>query len=94
MDGVVGGWGGAPHTCAHAHVCTCTHMHAWVNMIISCKWPPPVGESLGKPYDVICAMCMCVHVCHRLEYRREHSMVQWKLLSLFLYLFCDKKFGR
>ena len=37
-------------------------------MIISCKWPPPLGESLGIPYDVICMcahvfMCMLVHVC-------------------------------
>ena len=59
--GVGGGWE-CPHTCAHA--CTCTHAHMHVlNMIISCKWPPPLGESLGIPYDVICACaCMCVHV--------------------------------
>ena len=55
------------HTCAHAHMhmhtCTCTHAHACVvNMIISCKWPPPLGESLGIPYDVIC-VCTCMHVC-------------------------------
>ena len=65
----VGGWGwavvgGAPHTCAH--VCTCMHAHAHVvNMIISCKWLPPLGEFLGISYDVIHAcmcMCMCVHV--------------------------------
>ena len=70
--GGVGGWGwgvvgGCPlHTCAHAH--TCTHAHACVvNMIISCKWPPPLGEYLGIPYDVICAWvhvhvraCACV----------------------------------
>ena len=68
--GAVGGWGwgvvgGDPHTCAH--VCTCTHAHACVlNMIISCKWPPPFGESLGILYDVIhaCAcMCVCVYMC-------------------------------
>ena len=50
-----GGWlGGTPthmHMHAHAHV---------VNMIISCKWPPPLGESLGIPYDVI-HTCMCMH---------------------------------
>ena len=50
----VGGWGWGwlrvPPT--HVH----THMHV-VNMIISCKWLPPLGESLGIPYDVI---CMCV----------------------------------
>ena len=56
-----GGWlGGAPYTRAHA--CTCTHTHARVvNMIISCKWLPPLGEYLGIPYDVIRA-CMRVHV--------------------------------
>ena len=57
--------GGAPHTHAHAH--TCTQVHAcMVNMIISCKWLPPLGESLGFPYDVICTrtcMFMCVHMC-------------------------------
>ena len=64
-EGVNGwGWGmvgGAPHTRAHAR--TCTHAHAHVlNMIISCKWLPPMGESLGISYDVICA-CACMHVC-------------------------------
>ena len=59
----VGVVGGAPHTCAHARACTHTHAHV-LNMIISCKWPPPLGESLGIPYDVIrvCA-CMCVCAC-------------------------------
>ena len=64
----VGGWvygaggcfGGAPHTRAHARACT--HAHARVvNMIISCKWLPPLGKSLGIPYDVIRA-CACVRV--------------------------------
>ena len=59
VDG--GGWGVAPthvHTHAHAHV---------VNMIISCKWPPPLGEYLGILYDVmrvhvrVCA-CVCTWV--------------------------------
>ena len=57
--GVGGGWGWPPH------MCTCTRMHAhmcMVNMIISCKWPPPLGESLGIAYDIIHA-CMCVCVC-------------------------------
>ena len=64
--GVVGGWvggwmgvgvvGGAPHTCAHAHTHACV-----VNMIISCKWPPPLGESMGIPYDVI-RTCVCMYV--------------------------------
>ena len=66
VDGWGWGWlGGAPpHMHMHAHACV-------LNMIISCKWPPPMGESLGIPYDVIhaCAclrmhayacMCMCV----------------------------------
>ena len=68
-----GGWigmgvvGGSPHT--HTHACTCTHTHVCVvNMIISCKWPPPLGESMGIPYDVICTcmhvcMCMCMWTC-------------------------------
>ena len=66
--GVGGGWGVPPtHMHMHAHARMCTHAHAcMLNMIISCKWPPPLGESLGIPYDVIrtCA-CMraCVHVC-------------------------------
>ena len=55
------GWlGDAPYTCAHAHPCMHVHTHTcMVNMIISCKWPAPLGESLGIPYDVIC-MCTCV----------------------------------
>ena len=59
-----GGWlGGAPHT-VHMCTCTCTHTHAHacvVNMIISCKWLPPLGESMGIPYDVI-RTCTCVHM--------------------------------
>ena len=64
MDGVGGGWQ-VPPTHVHMHVHACTHAHVRVlNMIISCKWPPPLGESLGIPYDVICAyMRMHVHVC-------------------------------
>ena len=67
--GCGGGWmgvgvvGGCPHTCAHARACNHAHAHV-VNMIISCKWPPPLGEYLGIPYDVIRAcMGMCVRVC-------------------------------
>ena len=57
------GWGvvgGCPtHTCTHMRM----HTHVRVvNMIISCKWPPPLGESLGIPYDVIHA-CACMHAC-------------------------------
>ena len=59
-----GGWGVPPtHVHTHMHARTCTHTHACVvSMIISCKWPPPLGESLEIPYDVIraCA-CMCIH---------------------------------
>ena len=73
MDGD-GGWlKGAPHTrtharaCMHTYACTRMHAHAHVlNMIISCKWPPPLGESLGILYDVIrvyACMCVCVHMC-------------------------------
>ena len=63
----VGGGLGVPPTHMHMHTHGCTHTHTdacVVNMIISCKWPPPLGESLGIPYDVIraCA-CMHAHVC-------------------------------
>ena len=62
--GVWGGWGVLPsHVDMHAHARMRVHAHARVvNMIISCKWLPPLGEYLGIPYDVFCA-CMCVHVC-------------------------------
>ena len=63
--GVGGGWGVPSthmHTHAHAHMHTHTHVCV-VNMIISCKWPPPLGESMAIPYDVICTCaCVCVHV--------------------------------
>ena len=53
--GVGGGWGVPPtHVHTHTHARTRTHAHARVvNMIISCKWPPPLGEYPGIPYDVI-----------------------------------------
>ena len=62
--GVGGGWGVPPtHVHMHVHARMCMHAHARVvNMIISCKWPPPLGEYLGIPYDVICA-CMHVPAC-------------------------------
>ena len=67
--GVGGGWmgvgvlGGCPHTCAHA--CARMHMHTCIiNMIISCKWPPTLGEYLGIPYDVIHTyMHVHMHAC-------------------------------
>ena len=51
------------HTHVHARMRTHAHAHL-LNMIISCKWLPPLGESLGIPYDVIhvCA-CMCACAC-------------------------------
>ena len=66
--GVGGGWGVPPmHVHMYLHARTCTHTHMCVvNMIISCKWAPPLGESLGIPYDVICVcmcMCMCAWAC-------------------------------
>ena len=58
--------GGAPHhtfTCMHMHAQAHTHTNTHVvNMITSCKWLPPLGESLGIPYDVICT-CTCMHAC-------------------------------
>ena len=64
VDGVRGGWGsgwmGWGWLRVPPHMCICMHAHACVvNMIISCKWPPPLGESLGIPHDVIC-MCVCM----------------------------------
>ena len=61
--GVGGGWGVPPtHVHTHAHARTRTHAHAHVvNMIISCKWPPPLGEYPGIPYGVIRA-CVCTWV--------------------------------
>ena len=61
--GVGGGWGVSPtHMHMHTHACTHTHAHACVvSMIISCKWPPRLGESLGIPYDGRRA-CACVRM--------------------------------
>ena len=70
----VGGWGwgwlgGASHTHAHTHTCMCMHAHACVvNMVISCKWPPPLdlGKSRGFPmmsymhaYACVCTWVGC-----------------------------------
>ena len=63
-----GGWLGVPPTHVHMHVHARTHTHAYacmVNMIIPCKWLPPLdlGKSQGFPmmsYVRVCA-CVCVH---------------------------------
>ena len=71
-----GGWGMPPthvHMYVHAHMHTHAHIHVKHDNF-NCKWQPPLGESLGIPYDVICAracmhvracacMCMHVHMC-------------------------------
>ena len=59
-----GGWlGGAPHTRAHARMHTHAHIHI-KHDDFNCKWQPPLGESLGIPYDVTHARaCVCVRAC-------------------------------
>ena len=60
-----GGWGVLPtHMHMYAHTCTCTHVHIQVKHDnFNCKWQPPLGESLGIPYDVIrMHACVCMHV--------------------------------
>ena len=49
-----------PHTHTHAHACTHTHACV-VNMIISCKWPPPLD--LGKFWGFPMMSYACAHVC-------------------------------
>ena len=73
--GVVGGY---PHTCTHVHTCMHAHAHM-LNMIISCKWPPPLGESLGIPYDVI---HMCVYACMHMH---VHMCVGYPLTTPYPY---------
>ena len=62
LDGMGVRWlGGAP---PYVHM----QAHAWVvNMIISCKWPPPWGNPwefhmMSYTHARVC-MCMCVHMC-------------------------------
>ena len=57
VDGCRGWLRGAHHTCAHAHI----HVK---HDNFNCKWQPPLGESLGIPYDVIHAhTCTCMCTC-------------------------------
>ena len=61
--GVGDGWGWGMVGGCPKHTCTCTHTHVHVlNIIISCKWLSPLGESLGIPYDVI-RVCVHMHAC-------------------------------
>ena len=70
-----GGWGVTPtHVHMHVHAYMRTHAHACVvSMIISCKWPPPLGESLEIPYDVMRA-CACALVHMRVHMCGVHSL--------------------
>ena len=73
MDEGKGWLGDAPtHMHTHRHARTCMHAHIHIKHDnFNCKWQPPLGESLGIPYDVIhaCA-CICVHV----HMCREHPL--------------------
>ena len=74
--GQVGGWGsgGSLGGGVSPQTCTCMHVHARtckcvVSMIISFKWPPPLGEyhvyhvpMMFNMHVHVCA-CMCMHVC-------------------------------
>ena len=73
VDGGGGGWEVAPthmHTYVHARACMHAHAHV-VNMIISYKWPPPLGKSLGIPYDVI---CVCMRICMHVQVGGMHPL--------------------
>ena len=59
------GWWGVPPTHMHMHVHACMHTHAcMVNMIIPCKWLPPLdlGKSQGFPMMSYVCVRACVHV--------------------------------
>ena len=68
---VGGGCGGAPHVggggwgCPHTHAHMDMHAHIHIKHDnFNCKWQPPLGESLGIPYDVICArVCVRARAC-------------------------------
>ena len=59
--------GGAPtHVHMHAYAGTCTHIHTClVNMIISCKWLPPLGNPWEFPMMsyMHTHVCPCLHAC-------------------------------
>ena len=65
--GVGGGWGVPPTPVhMHAHARIHTHAHACVvNMIIPCKWLPPLdlGKSQGFPMMSYVHACACASVC-------------------------------
>ena len=48
------GGGSGPHTCAHACV---------VNMVISCKWLPPLHLGKSREFPMMSYTCACVHAC-------------------------------
>ena len=58
-----GGWlGGAPHT--HACACTCMHAHVCVvNMVISCKWLPPLDLGKFRWFPMMSYVRACAWVC-------------------------------
>ena len=54
------GWGGGGWLGCPTHMCTCTHADTcMVNMIISCKWPPP----LGNPWEFPMMSYARAHAC-------------------------------
>ena len=63
-----GGWmgvgvvGGAPHTCAHAHMHTHTHA-CLVNVVISCKWLPPLDLRKSQGFPMMSCAHACMHMC-------------------------------
>ena len=65
----VGGWGGGwrvPPTYMHMHVHACTSTHALacvVNMVISCKWPPPLDLGKSQGFPMMSYTCVHVHAC-------------------------------
>ena len=61
--GVGGDWGVPPtHVHMHVHARTHTHAHACVaNMIIPCKWLPPLD--LGKSQGFPMMSYVCAHAC-------------------------------